>query len=603
MYHFIAFAWNWEDHSAREAALRLSGKLSAPWCNLLSTEGLSVYCVPPTEPGLRSYVLPPATGVVLGKLFTTDLGKTCLSIDSEPTDRLADEIVRTGGRALIRNYWGGYVALWRDFAGHLQIVRDASGKIPCYYTRIAGITVVFSNLADLAPLRLPEFTVNWQYLAAFIYASQLQVRHCGYNEVTEILAGERLEVCGNSLRQSSLWDPRQVCRSRRIDHYAEAVTEVRHVTQRCIDAGAAVYPTILVSLSGGFDSAGVLGSLCKSPYRGRITCVTHYPSDPREDERRYARLVARRAGVELVEEPMDSPEQRLDRRVLLAPQTPKPSASGLVGSLQLGAINRLASTTGAASLWTGQGGDHIFFQTTTSCFSAADYLSIYGFQGGLLRAIHDAARLSRQSYWSVFRSALKWRRGSRPFPAPARPFNFVNPMRLPDDPVHYIAHPWDCDTDDLPHGKQMQIRFLAEVMNRHRPLSIHERAPQHHPLLSQPLVELCLQIPTFILVQGGYERALARTAFSDRVPPEIIQRHDKGSIVSYVTDLVRRGTDFICELLLDGILAGQGLIVRSELEPYIVHGDPFREEHYPSLMACIAAEVWVRSCQRSAVPH
>lgn len=595
MYHFLALAWNCQDHRARETALRFSGKLCEPWRTLLSTDGLRVYGLPPTEPGLRSYVLPAAAGVVLGKLFTTNPDDTHRIVDSGPTDRVAQEIVRTDGRYLIENCWGGYVALLRDSAGHVQIIRDASGKIPCYYTRSAGVTVVFSDLTDLAPLPMPAFTVNWQYLAAFIYSSQLQIRSCGLREITELLAGEQLEVSGDSMRQTSLWDPRSVCRSRRIDRYEEAVTELRCVAQRCINAWAATHRTILLSLSGGFDSAVVLGSLCESPDHADITCVTHYPPDPREDERRYARLAAARAGVELLEEPMDSPEQRLDSRVLLAPKTPKPTASGLVGSLQLEVVNRLATRTGAYSLWTGQGGDHVFFQTT-SCVSAADYASIHGLRAGLLSAINDAARLSRKSYWSVLKSTWKTRRGHGKHPSQTdREAFFVNPMRLPDNPVCYIAHPWDSDMDDLPEGKQTQIHFLAEVMNRHRPVSPHECAPQHHPLLSQPLVELCLQIPTYLLVQGGHERALARAAFSDRVPPEIIQRQDKGSTASHITELIRRDTNFIRELLLEGVLAGQGLIVRSELEPYIVDGNPFREEHYPSLIACIAAEVWART--------
>ena len=593
MYHFIALVWNCEDRRARETALQFSSKLCEPWYNPVSAEGLRVYCLPPAEPGLRSYVLPAATGVVLGQLFAADLENTRLTVDSDPTDHVVERIIRTGGRYLIENYWGGYVALLRDRAGDVTIVRDSSGKIPCYYTRIADVTVLFSDLADLAPLGLPEFTVNWQYLAAFIYSSQLQVRSCGFSEVTELLAGERLEVRRDSMRQTSLWDPRRVCRNRRIDSYEEAVTELRRVAQRCIDAWAATHRRILLSLSGGFDSAVVLGSLRNSPDHGDITCVTHYPADPREDERKYARFAAARAGVELLEEPMDSPEQRLDSRVFLAPQTPKPTASGLVGSLQLEVINRLASKTGSCSLWTGQGGDHLFFQTS-SCLSAADYASTHGFRVGLLSAINDASRLSRQPYWTVFRSTLKSCRGKYPAQTDREAF-FVNPTFLSDDPGRYISHPWDCDADDLPQGKQTQIRYLAEVMNRHRPVSAHECAPQHHPLLSQPLVELCLQIPTYLLVQGGHERALARAAFSDRVPPEIFRRHDKGSILSHVTALIRDGADFIRELLMEGVLAGRGLIVRSELEPYIVDGKPLCEEHYPSLMACIAAEVWARN--------
>ena len=44
------------------------------------------------------------------------------------------------------------------------------------------------------------------------------------------------------------------------------------------------------------------------------------------------------------------------------------------------------------------------------------------------------------------------------------------------------------------------------------------------------------------------------------------------------------------------LTASAGVIVRKELEPYIVQGQPFREEHLMPLLACIAAEVWARTC-------
>jgi asparagine synthase (glutamine-hydrolysing) len=112
-------------------------------------------------------------------------------------------------------------------------------------------------------------------------------------------------------------------------------------------------------------------------------------------------------------------------------------------------------------------------------------------------------------------------------------------------------------------------------------------------------MDVCLQIPTYLLLRGGRERGLAREAFADRVPESILDRRDKGSIISYATEMLRQSEPFVRELLLDGVLAGAGVIVREELEPYIVHGQPFREEHLMPLVACIAAEVWVRSTSAS----
>jgi asparagine synthase (glutamine-hydrolysing) len=108
-------------------------------------------------------------------------------------------------------------------------------------------------------------------------------------------------------------------------------------------------------------------------------------------------------------------------------------------------------------------------------------------------------------------------------------------------------------------------------------------------------MEVCLRIPTYHLLRGGRERGLAREAFADRIPVEILRRRDKGSIVSHAAEMLRESEPFVRELLLDGVLAGAGIVVPAELEPYIVHGQPFREEHLMPLLACIAAEVWART--------
>lgn len=605
MYHFVALLWNAEDAAARERAAQLDQKLSRsalPWEHTLSTNGLSVFTLPPSDPGLRSYVLPGNTGVVLGRLFAADLSHPHLPPPEQVDECATREIVRTGGQHLIRNFWGGYVALLRDAERSCAYaIRECSGKIPCYYTRSGGITIAFADVADIASLELPAFTANWEYLAAFIYSSQLQVRTCAFNEIQEVLAGECLQVQGSSVRQTVIWDPRIICRQRRIDRYEDAIAELEDVTQKCIDAWAKIYDPILHGLSGGFDSAVVLGCLRNSPAHPQITCLNQFTAASHDDERGYARVAAERAGVKLLELPMDSAADQFDSRLLSGPKVPKPAVPGLFRLLETELINRIAMTVGARTLWTGQGGDHIFLQTADPS-SAADYLATCGLRLGLIAAVRDAARLSRQPYWFVLRAAFA-RGGAGPLPAQtlARQPYFVDPEALPDNTDEYVSHPWTAEAEDLPRGKRTQIRYLGEVTNRHRPIPRFERAPQHHPLLSQPLMEVCLQIPTYLLIRGGRERALAREAFADRLPPQILRRRDKGSIVSHATEVIRRSEQFVRELLLGGVLADAGIIVRSDLEPYIVEGQPLREDHFLPLLACIAAEVWARTCANSAV--
>ena len=70
-------------------------------------------------------------------------------------------------------------------------------------------------------------------------------------------------------------------------------------------------------------------------------------------------------------------------------------------------------------------------------------------------------------------------------------------------------HPWLAPHPSLGPGKADQIRMVAGIHH-----FLPDPAPltpaSLHPLLAQPLLELCLRIPSWLWVAGGRDRALAR---------------------------------------------------------------------------------------------
>jgi asparagine synthase (glutamine-hydrolysing) len=210
----------------------------------------------------------------------------------------------------------------------------------------------------------------------------------------------------------------------------------------------------------------------------------------------------------------------------------------------------------------------------------------------------DAARLSGESYWSVARSAYTdWRTNAPWTPSHliGREPGFTTEPKPPSDDLAYVAHPWTSDIKDLPKGKQGQIWLLAEVTNRHRPAAVPELAPEHHPLLSQPLMELCLRLPTYTLLLGGRPRGLARTAFQGYVPSPILERRSKGGTTSYWMQAVRQSSGYLRELIMDGTLHRERIIDGRLLDPYLSSSQSIPVALFPRLVACISAEIWLRS--------
>lgn len=603
MCRYVAFVWDPAQSAPIGACGDTLGALfrqSMPdWICALETRGLTVFHCPYPRPDFKAYVLPDECGIVLGRLFHSNLSDSSAIEKPVVIDGAsARRYVRGGGLQFIDDYWGGYVAFFNDAHNNRRyIIRDCSGKLPCFRIRANTVNVVFSDINDLRCLPLPPLTVNWDYVSAFLFYEQLQVRSSGLNEVVEVLSGDIVEFRGLEVDQRVLWNPGRVARRAYLGGDSRALEDLRFTVQQCVARWASTYTSIIHSLSGGVDSSIVLACLSRAPRRPAITCLNRFTDVASEDERSFARLAAQHADVTLIERDWQCSEGRFDKYLEILPPAAKPSMSVIGASLDKGVRNALASEVSAEAIWTGQGGDHLFFQDRSSC-GASDFMRLRGLRPGFLSAIGDAARLSGESYWSVARSAYTdWRTNApwTPSHLTGREPGFTLEPKPPNDDLAYVAHPWSSDIRDLPKGKQGQIWLLAEVTNRHRPAAMPELAPEHHPLLSQPLMELCLRLPTYTLLLGGRPRGLARTAFQGYVPSPILERRSKGATTSYWMQTVRQSSGYLRELILDGTLHRERIIDGRLLDPYLSLSRPIPVVLFPRLIACISAEIWLRS--------
>jgi asparagine synthase (glutamine-hydrolysing) len=88
------------------------------------------------------------------------------------------------------------------------------------------------------------------------------------------------------------------------------------------------------------------------------------------------------------------------------------------------------------------------------------------------------------------------------------------------------------------------------------------------PLISQPIIEVCLRTPTYTLIDGGWDRSTARRAFADLLPREIVRRRAKGGADHLAREILDANASFIRERLLGGTLSREKLIDRRQLERY-----------------------------------
>lgn len=511
--------------------------------------------------------------LILGEAYAMD-GAGALELGGLPHLE-----TRAASRRLAREAWGAYVHVRRSPAsGAVSVFRDPSGALEALVWRRDGATLVASVLPDWLDAGLPrDLALDWDRVGAFAVDPTLQTSGLALTGLHAVAAGE-LWTEGGVVQ---VWRPgafarREACRP------AEPRNLVAAVDRTVAGLGRG---RVLIEVSGGLDSAIVATSLASAG--GQIACALNYHVRDRQgDERPFARQVALGLAVALTE--AEKAERPLDLEALGAISGgPRPALNAFDNSHDADVAERCAEL-GVEVILTGQGGDNVFFQTPTALIAADGLLN-----GLTVSAALDLARWQGRSVYGLVGEALSARlRGPGRTHGP--PGSFLTARAL-EAARGAQAHPWLGDLEGVPPAKRLQIASLAnaQIVNG---VSRRGRAARlRHPLLAQPVVELCLGIPVLELTRGGRDRGLAREAFADRLPASVAGRTTKGRLSAYYGRVLALSLPALRPLLLEGRLVQQGLVDPAALDRVLSVEHLLWRGGYGALVNMIMLELWVRA--------
>jgi asparagine synthase (glutamine-hydrolysing) len=473
---------------------------------------------------------------------------------------------------------------WGNFAyfdsATPSVYRDPSGTVCVYHCVTSGEDIFVSD-ADLA-LRLGlldaavadlNFAVHWlQY-------PFLRTRKSGLKGITEVLPGVRRAHRSGEWRDTCLWRPSSfVARRQAIADRAHATSALRACTLAAVAAQCA-NKSCLLQLSGGLDSSIISISLHSA--NAEFEAANFATQSVDGDERQYAREVAARSNATLME--MVEPERpSLDEMRIAAF---RPSTNPLLSPFQT-AIEAAMRDSHRAVLVDGGGGDNIFCYVT----SAAPVIDAFlwaGCRSGL-DAIHDVAARAGSNVWQVAAAAL--RRLSRPSRGWREDRTLLNRDVLLD---RCDSHPWLDGLGCTPPGKGEHVRALIEIQHfLDRGTSPAVR--RLHPLMAQPMLELCLRIPSWLWIRGGRDRSVARDAFADLLPPSVFRRRAKGSLESLFHRSFARLLNQMRDILLTGELRRSGLLDVPSIERALRGADSEKDDVQLRISELVALEQWLQ---------
>lgn len=512
---------------------------------------------------------------LVGHIFPRMDGTTDLS-NLPPPNKLID--------FLIENFWGEYLLLQspaRD-SNATTVMRDPSGGVDCVYSHDGRFITSDITIATRSGLYRKE--VDWDFIRDNLIYPHHKAGRTGLSGLRELLPGCQLHIRGTRCSTEQAWSPWPfVSPSRRHHDMHAAQADVRRSVSSTVKRLAETDRSLLLELSGGLDSSIV--AACLRNVNARVTCCNLITPVPGADERRYASLMADALGADLHIERLG-----FDESPLGFPPSPYEVAPG-TWFLQH-AVNELNEAVGTQlginSFFSGGGGDTVFCYIRTAA-PAADAFRERGVAAGI-RAIRDLAELHQCTFWKAGRLSLKKLLASpKPPRKPDTSFLSAKSARGMLEP-----HPWFVVPDGTLAGDRERIFDLAGTQVFRDGLARGAKWHLRMPLLSQPVMEACLKTPSWMWIAAGRNRAVARDAFADLLPPEILYRRSKGSFMNYSGAVYCRNKPLFRKYLLTGQLEGQGLLDSDSLRQFFDRDLVARDNRFMRIFDLCAVENWVR---------
>jgi len=513
--------------------------------------------------------------LLVGQVFTPSNTRLNALPSAQRAPRDAVEL-----RAWLDGSWGNFV-LFFGFSDRVSVYREPSGSVPAYR---CGSTpeAIFVSDAEFAVRMgmLEDPVVDLQFAVHWLQFPFLRTRCTGVQGVVEVQPGMlHTRIQGEEWSEIPGWRPATFLkRNQSIMEADEAAAGLRELALAVVPVQAEGDGSVL-QLSGGLDSSILAACLARG--RRQFACVNFATRSADGDERDYARDVANRFQVPLFEtteaeastlEPVARPDFRPPTNPLLLPFER--------------AIARAAEDLDGSLLIDGAGGDNLFCYITSAA-PVIDALRWRGVREGFA-ALADIAARASCTWWDVARAAgRRWWRGH---PGWKEDRSFIRPGVLLKRPE---PHPWLDGLGRTPPGKREHVEALVHIQHfldrRTSDLAVL------HPLMAQPLLELCLCIPSWLWMSGGRDRAIARDAFADLLPSSILERRSKGSLQGAFHRSFLRLRGAMRDLLISGELVAAGIIDPDLLDAAFRGNDWMRDDMQLRISELVALELWLRS--------
>ncbi len=454
--------------------------------------------------------------------------------------------LETKGEAFLQEANGMFGLAWWD-ATHrrLLLARDRIGIKPLYYSTLGGIFAFGSEPRALLELPWVSARLNHDALAEFLTFNKLAAPATLFEGIHKFHPGHLMVVSDRGIvRYEPFWEPRPAIGTERSRDDCQVA--IRTALEDSVDLRMVSDVPVGAFLSGGVDSSAV-AALMAARSSSPLRTYTIGFDEPAYDEREYARTIADAIGAEHHERVV-SKEDLEAFLPTIAEIFDDPLADAT--SIPIYFLARLAGEGGTKVILTGDGADELFcgYRGWLSYRNAYPWFERLSSRWNPLRPLLPAAAaaLPPSSRWGeILRRAASgdeffWG-GAGGLKGAALTRILRRPIaerergaRIRDARARFDSQaPWSHPPSAVDWMSFLGITDIVPSYYLHRAdrLGMAASIELRVPFLDHRLVELGLRTPGHLKVEHGVPKSILKTAVTDLMPRQMIDRRKMGFCV------------------------------------------------------------------------
>jgi asparagine synthase (glutamine-hydrolysing) len=436
-------------------------------------------------------------------------------------------------------------AFWDSRRRRLLLARDFLGQCPLHYSQGNGFFAFASMPKGLHALDAIPRAPDREAVACFLALLPEDGSETYFKGVSKVRVGEMIEVTRDGLKPRRWWRPRlEPLNLKSAEDYAEALRA--HFDRAVAVRIEGVGQSVSSHLSGGLDSSAVAATAARlmAPKGGRVTAFTGVPREGYDtssikgafgDESEHA------AAVAAMHPNMDhilvrnggSPFADLDRLFFIYERP----FLNLCNGVWAHRIMDVARQRGDRVLLTGARGNMSFsydgLPLLTQLLSSGRLVRLARESLALIRNGTRVGTVAAQTL-GPFTPVPLWQtiarlrgRGRK-----LTDYSAISPEAVQAFKVAERGFERGLDPSFRPRRDPLETRMWAlrrvDVGNYNKGYLAGWGIDVRDPTADRRLIEFCLTVPTDQYLRRGVRRALARTAFADRLPPKVLNETLKG---------------------------------------------------------------------------